>query len=91
MKFTILGSSGFIGNIKKHLEEESIEYFLPDRDYTFSKHENLGHIIYCIGLTSDFRKKPLETVTAHVNGPIQVLENSTFESFIFIIYKSIQW
>ncbi|MCX6313030.1 MAG: NAD(P)-dependent oxidoreductase [Bacteroidetes bacterium] len=85
MKHTVLGASGFIGNnLKTFLEEQSLECFLPPRNYSFSKNENLGHVYYCIGLTSDFRTRPMETVKAHVCKLIEVLENSSFESFLYL-------
>lgn len=85
MKHTILGSSGFIGtHLRAYLEERSLECFLPAKDYSFSKDENLGHVFYCIGLTSDFRTKPIETVKAHVCKLIEVLENSSFETLLYL-------
>lgn len=85
MKYTILGSSGFIGTyLKTYLEEKSLECFLPPKNYSFSKDENLGHVFYCIGLTSDFRTRPMETVKAHVCKLIEVLENSSYESFLYL-------
>jgi len=85
MKHTILGSFGFIGNnLEVYLKEQSLECFLPSKNYSFSKNENLGHVFYCIGLTSDFRTKPMETVKAHVCKLIEVLENSTYESFLYL-------
>lgn len=74
MKFTILGSSGFIGSeLINLLKKNSIEFITPSRDYVFSKDINLGHAIYCIGLTADFRKKPMETIKAHVCKLIECL------------------
>jgi nucleoside-diphosphate-sugar epimerase len=85
MKVTILGSSGFIGlNLMNSLIDQSIECFAPQREYVFSKKENLGHVIYCIGLTSDFRARPMDTVQAHVCKLIEVLQNSNFESFLYL-------
>lgn len=84
MKYTILGS-GFIGtNLKMYLQNQSIDCFLPQRDYSFVKNQNLGHVIYAIGLTADFRTRPMETVKAHVCKLIEVLENSSFESFLYL-------
>ena len=85
MKFTILGSSGFIGShLAAFLQKQGYECFLPAKDHVFSKNENLGHVIYAIGLTSDFRKKPMETVKAHVCKLVEVVENSIFESFLYL-------
>ena len=85
MKFTILGSNGFIGShLVKHLRAEGDEYFLPERGFAFSREQNLGHVIYCIGLTSDFRSRPMDTVHAHVTELARVLENTSFESFLYL-------
>ncbi len=85
MHFTILGASGFIGsNLTAFLKSESIECFTPPKEYVFTKNKNLGHVIYCIGLTADFRQKPMETVRAHVCKLMEVLENSSFESFLYL-------
>lgn len=85
MKFTVLGSSGFIGShIADYLKRHSIECITPPKNYVFSKNENLGHVIYCIGLTSDFRVKPMETVKAHVCKLIEMIENSSFQSFLYL-------
>ena len=85
MRFTILGASGFIGsNLVKHLERLGKEVLTPDRDDPSIYEENLGHVIYSIGLTSDFRKKPYETVRAHVCHLIDILENTNFESFLYL-------
>lgn len=85
MKYTILGSSGFIGsNLELFLRNQAIECFTPPKEYIFSKNENLGHVIYCIGLTADFRQKPMDTVKAHVCKLVEVLENSKFESFLYL-------
>jgi nucleoside-diphosphate-sugar epimerase len=85
MKFTVLGSTGFVGsNLCNYLQKNGISYFSPDRNFEFKKSQNLGHIIYCIGLTADFRTRPVETVQAHVCKLIEVLENSIFDSFVYL-------
>jgi len=33
-----------------------------------------GHVIYCIGLTADFRQKPFETIEAHVSKLAEVAQ-----------------
>jgi nucleoside-diphosphate-sugar epimerase len=85
MKFTILGASGFIGSyLNAFLNKQGVNCFLPPKKYNFSKNENLGHVIYCIGLTADFRERPLDAINAHVCKLIEVLENTTFESFLYL-------
>jgi len=85
MKFTVFGSTGFIGrNLVPYLIKQKADCFLPDRFTTIDANENLGHVIYCIGLTSDFRKYPLETVEAHVCKLKNILSNYKFESFTYL-------
>ncbi|MCZ7393711.1 MAG: NAD(P)-dependent oxidoreductase [Candidatus Methanoperedens sp.] len=80
-----MGSSGFIGsNLIEYLKKKQIEFFAPERndDSIFSTH--LNNVIYCIGLTADFRNKPFETVEAHVSYLAKILENCSFDSFIYL-------
>lgn len=85
MKFTILGSNGFIGsNLSKYFSHSGINYRAPERDDNSIFEEDLGHLIYCIGLTADFRKRPFDTVKAHVCYLLYVLENARFDSFLYL-------
>ena len=89
---TILGSSGFIGShLVKKVRELEIPYFSPGRHDELS-HKELGDVIYCIGLTADFRTKPLETVNAHVCNLLKVLQQCEFDSLLYLssarLYKS---
>ena len=85
MKFTVLGSTGFIGsNLCSFLEKQNIAYFAPGRNYKFTPDENLGHVVYAIGLTADFRQRPLETVDAHVCKLLEVLRTCRYESFLYL-------
>jgi nucleoside-diphosphate-sugar epimerase len=51
----------------------------------------LGHVIYCIGLTADWRARPLDVVEAHVTFLEQVLRRAQFSSLLYLsstrIYK----
>jgi nucleoside-diphosphate-sugar epimerase len=72
MKYTVLGSGGFIGQaLVDRLLDSGHIVFAPGRkdlgvDLEVLKDKDLGHLIYCIGLTADFRKRPFETIEAHV-------------------------
>jgi len=81
---TILGTSGFIGsNLVNKLEQENIDYFAPNRNDRLTG-ISLGHIIYCIGMTADFRTKPFDTIEAHVCKLKHVLEDCDFESLTYL-------
>jgi nucleoside-diphosphate-sugar epimerase len=80
---TVLGSGGFIGsNLVKKLKKKGIEYNAPAKGEEVA--QNLGHVIYCIGLTADFRRKPFETVEAHVCLLNKILEKAEFESLTYL-------
>ncbi len=84
--FTIYGGAGFVGNhLAEYLRGRGEEVYVPLRDSDpASEDKNLGHIIYCIGLTADFRRRSLDTVEAHVGRLVDVLANTTYESFLYL-------
>jgi len=83
-KFTILGSTGFIGShLVKFLQNKEIECHVPDlrKDNIFD--DDLGNVIYAIGV-SDFLNRPFDAVDAHVCLLKKLLEKSKFESFVYL-------
>ena len=85
MKFTILGASGFIGShLVAYFHSLGIEVFAPGRDDASVFYQKLGHVIYCIGFTADFRERPFDTVRAHVCQLLDFLERSEFESLLYL-------
>lgn len=82
--FTVMGANGFIGsNVVKLLEKKGFTYYAPNRgDDLRGKH--LGHIIYCIGVTADFRKRLLDTVEAHVCKLLKVLHHCEYDSILYL-------
>ncbi len=82
--FTILGASGFIGShLIRKLRSEGSDCYVPARSEDIST-GNLGNVIYCIGLTADFRTKPFDTVDAHVCYLLKVLKQYKFDSFLYL-------
>ncbi len=83
MKFTILGSTGFLGShITNYLEEKNFECYTPDiRKENITK-KHLGHVVYSIG-SVDFNN-PHKIVQAHTSILNDVLKNSNFDSFLYI-------
>jgi len=55
----------------------------PTRDESLDGRD-LGHIIYCIGITADFRRRPHDTITAHVTKLQEVLTRTSFESLVYL-------
>lgn len=82
--FTVLGSSGFIGSrLVSRLRADGATVSTPSRDGRLAGRD-LGHVIYCIGVTADFRSRLLETVEAHVCRLVAVLQEASFESLTYL-------
>lgn len=80
---TVLGHKGFIGSeIVRQLIQRGTEVYLPERDEDLSD-KDLGKVIYCIGLTADAKKKPFETIDAHINKLSQIIRYSKFEDITY--------
>jgi nucleoside-diphosphate-sugar epimerase len=85
MKFTVFGSTGFIGrHLTAYLRGLGHQVLTPGRGELASLQGHLGHAIYAIGLTADFRTKPFETVRAHVTVLSDLLENAPFDSLTYL-------
>ena len=83
--FTILGGSGFIGtHLRKYLEGKGYKVFSPSRSEMNSLPHELGHVIYAVGLTGDFRQRLIETVDAHVNLLAKIIYDNKFSSFLYL-------
>ena len=82
-RFTILGASGFIGShLVKFLRTKGFELLAPRREE--SLRGDLGHVIYCIGLTADFRTRPFDAMEAHVSRLVEVLRQNNFISLLYL-------
>ena len=81
---TVLGASGFIGShLVKRLRALGLEHWAPARNETLAR-KNLGDVIYCIGLTSDFRSRPFDAAESHVCKLLEVLRNCEFDSLLYL-------
>ena len=84
MKFTVLGSTGFIGSaMVRHLRAEGMEVDTPPRDI-LSLRGNPGHVIYAIGLTGNFRQQPDAAIEAHVNVLRRLMDGAEFDSWLYL-------
>lgn len=84
-KFTVLGASGVIGSrLAQHLRTCGHSVFAPARGDESIFSSELGHVIYSIGITADFRSKPFETMAAHVGFLSDVLQYGNFISFTYL-------
>ena len=85
MHYTIFGSTGRIGSyLKNKLILDGNLVFSPSRKDYYLAHKNLGHVIYCSGVTSDFKYRSFDTVESHVSLLSFLLKNKNFDSFNYI-------
>jgi nucleoside-diphosphate-sugar epimerase len=92
-RFTILGGAGFIGShLVSHLRGHGHECHVPARDEILTSTLPLGHVVYCIGLTADFRSRPFDTVEAHTGLFAALLRSARFDSLVYLssarVYQS---
>jgi nucleoside-diphosphate-sugar epimerase len=84
-RFTVLGGAGFIGsNLVAHLRARGHECHVPAREEILAARQALGHAVYCIGLTADFRSRPFDTVEAHVGLFGSLLRGAQFDSLTYL-------
>jgi nucleoside-diphosphate-sugar epimerase len=82
---TILGASGFVGrHLLARLRADGVPCDAPTRDAADIFERPLGHVIYAIGLTSDFRSRPLDTVEAHVCLLRHLIAAGNFDSLTYL-------
>jgi nucleoside-diphosphate-sugar epimerase len=84
-QFTVMGARGFIGrHVADRLRGGDAEIFMPERDSPELFRQPLGHLIYCAGVTSDFRKRPFDTVRAHTGLIGELLDKAEFQSLLYL-------
>lgn len=81
-KFTILGSKGFVGSHLARFLKINKEFEVYNDDSMPS--DDLGHVIYCIGVTTDFKNRLHDTMRAHVCKLIEILSGQKFESLTYL-------
>jgi nucleoside-diphosphate-sugar epimerase len=83
-ELTVLGASGFIGrSLTSRLDEMGIAYTAPGRDADLAGRD-LGCVVYCVGVTADFRTRPLATVEAHVCQLLGCLRTAAVDSLVYL-------
>lgn len=83
--FTIFGGRGFIGrHLANALKNAEQPVMIPARGADPATLGRLGHVIYCIGLTADFRDRPHDTMEAHVGYLSHILQSGDFESLLYL-------
>src|SRR2546421_6324232 len=89
---TVLGASGFIGgHLVAELERRGLPHSAPGRHEPLRERE-LGDVVYCAGVTGDFRRRPLDTVAAHAGDLEALLRTADMCSLVYLsstrIYRS---
>lgn len=83
--FTIFGGSGFIGrHLASALKATGQPVSIPERDASVESLGAMGHVIYCAGLTADFRSRPHDTMEAHVGLASRILACGEFDSLVYL-------
>ncbi|MGY5151483.1 MAG: NAD-dependent epimerase/dehydratase family protein [Candidatus Nitrosopumilus sp. bin_6a] len=84
MKFSVFGSTGYLGSsLIKKFKDGGIEYDAPDLRNEKNLGENLGHVIYAIGVPN-FKRYPSKAIDAHVILLNKLLNETNFESFLYL-------
>ncbi len=85
MKAAIFGPKGFIGaHLSARLEQDGWAVRRIARGDESWRGQDLGHVFFCVGLTADFRERPLDAIDAHVSAAAAVLRYARFESFLYL-------
>ena len=88
VNFTVFGGGGFVGrHLANLLRQSGYEVTVFDRNNILSgayKNRELGHVIYAIGLTADFRSRLQETVDAHVSLLNTLLHECEWQSWLYL-------
>jgi nucleoside-diphosphate-sugar epimerase len=83
-RFTVIGGSGFIGSeLVRHLQAEGHSCRVPARGEPLEPGD-LGHVVYCAGLTGDWKARPYEAVGAHVGTLTELARDGVFESLLYL-------
>lgn len=82
-KFTVIGASGFVGrHLAERLRSSGHDVAAPQRGEACAREP--GHVVYCVGVTADFRSRPYDTVTAHISYLADVLGRVRPLSFLYL-------
>jgi len=84
-QFTVLGAGGFVGgHLAERLRRNGHDVVAVSRRDRVAYDRTLGHVVFCIGLTTDYWKRPLDTAEAHVCALIPLLRADRFDSLTYL-------
>ena len=83
-RYTVVGAGGFVGSrLCAHLEAAGHEVRRTGRADPLPEGP-LGRVLWCAGVTRDFRERPFDTVRAHVCDLAGLLEDGDFERLVYL-------
>ena len=83
--YTVIGAGGFVGShVVARLQAAGIAPWCPERDDPGLWDRDLGRIIYCAGLTGDYRTRPFATIEAHVALLARLVEQASFDRIVYL-------
>jgi nucleoside-diphosphate-sugar epimerase len=83
--YTIFGGYGFVGSeLARQLEASGHHVKRIGRDNWPDQGAYLGQVIFCIGMTADFRKRLIETFEIQLLRLHATLANYRYESFLYL-------
>ncbi len=84
-RLTVFGGQGFVGRaLRGELARRGLDLRVPDRDDIAPPPGGFGTLVWCIGLTADFRTRPFATATAHVGHLARVLEQGAHDRVVYL-------
>jgi nucleoside-diphosphate-sugar epimerase len=82
---TVVGAAGYIGGaLTARLAQTGVAHKAIGRDTAALFGQPLGTVIYCAGVTTDFARRPHDTVEAHAAQLCDIFQNSDFDRFIYL-------
>lgn len=84
-RVTVFGGYGVVGSaVVKELTMRQIDVVRQPRDSIVPPSGGFGTLIWCIGLTADFRSRPIATATAHVGLLAEALGQDAHERVVYL-------
>lgn len=84
-RVTVFGGNGFIGQaVAGVLRARGVHVFQQPRDDILPPAGGFGTLVWCIGLTANFRTQPLATATAHVGLLAEVLAQGAHDRVVYL-------
>jgi nucleoside-diphosphate-sugar epimerase len=84
-RITVLGASGFVGrHFVARARAAGHTVATPPRGDLSLFDDDAGHVIYCVGMTADFRRRPYDTVDAHIGLLTELLRRGRFASLLYL-------